>query len=426
MRPFWRATVAALVLSAAGAVTYAVPPPDDLSMVLAASSTCEMPDNGRLVAAAVERPEGHRDFEDWVAAPAAQEALERVNAKLEARFGEAGRKDGSTPALEAGLVGLRLDHVGRQARVVVEPSLVADASLRAELEAAAGGQVPVKVVAACRSTKSLVAASGVLRERSWHQLAAVTPFSAWLDPGNSKYRVTFGPGGAAVAAALQAQLGDAVEITMADEAPSRAGRLDDGEPHWGGAAIGDRYENYCSSGFTVIRSDGRRGSVTAGHCYDNGAASYSGGKFYGYANGKVNYPAYDMMRVDASGQSYDNRIHVDPCCPSVRDVTGSGDTAVGRSICVSGYKSRAICGAEVISMTGRLCDPDGCTYGLIRARKEGTVLSRGGDSGGPMYTRPTSSTANIRGMIIGGDNGDVLGERISNVTSHLDVRVATS
>jgi hypothetical protein len=141
-----------------------------------------------------------------------------------------------------------------------------------------------------------------------------------------------------------------------------------------------------------------------------------------------------MVRIGNGGQTWDNKIHVDPCCPTVRTVVASGNPGVGDFICNSGMTTRAICGLEVHAIDQTKCFSDGgCRIHLIRADRTGDIVVRGGDSGGPMYNRFGDTQAAARGMIIGGSGCDankncttVYGHRISAVTSHLSVSVATS
>lgn len=108
-------------------------------------------------------------------------------------------------------------------------------------------------------------------------------------------------------------------------------------------------------------------------------------------------------------------------------MTGKGNPAVGNSVCLSGMVTRAVCGIIVRRLDAQLCDASGCTTSLIYSTKPGAVIRGPGDSGGPMYTRPTTSTATIRGMHIGGARTDEsYAEKISFIESHLGVTVATS
>jgi hypothetical protein len=321
--------------------------------------------------------------------------------------------------------------------VVVDPAISADdrAALESQLQGVGAGAVRVEVQAGCVSTQRLAAARQTLLGHSWDPSATTAGYSFDLDPFTSTYDVSFNPGDDLAAATLQAQLGDLVSVDF--EGVQRGGRLDDGEPHWGGAGIrpGSESGNICTSAFTVRVPTGNLGSVTATHCFKytgngetNGRNVYSGPQFYGETAGGTGFPTYDMVRIHPQGESFDNKIHVDPCCPSVRTVTSSGNPGVGDFICVSGMVTRALCGLEVQSVTANFCPPDGCTPNTIRANRSGDVVVRHGDSGGPMYNRIGSASAAARGMIIGLNNGgtNVFGHKMSTITSHLNVTVATS
>lgn len=131
------------------------------------------------------------------------------------------------------------------------------------------------------------------------------------------------PEDAEAATALEERLGDLVTVGYDDIGD--LGRLDDGEPHWGGAGIraGSEGSNHCTSAFTIRLANGNKGSVTAAHCFSltgdgtlNGRNVYSGPEFYGQTEGASNFPTYDMVRIAPHGETFDNKIHTDPCCPS--------------------------------------------------------------------------------------------------------------
>lgn len=85
-----------------------------------------------------------------------------------------------------------------------------------------------------------------------------------------------------------------------------------------------------------------------------------------------------------------------------------------------------MCGWTVRSIAAEYCDADGCSTHLIRANKANGEHLQGGDSGGPMYTRPGTKTATVRGIIIaattsGSGNRVVWGERYLSIAGHLGV-----
>ena len=133
-----------------------------------------------------------------------------------------------------------------------------------------------------------------------------------------------------------------------------------------------------------------------------------------------------MMRVGATAEVYGNRIHVDPCCPSVRTVVSDAAPKVNDLVCQSGMTSRAICSLRVVSLTGEFCDDAGCTPGLVVFQRSGDVVVRPGDSGGPLYARSGTSNAAARGLVIALSDFGTTGyaENIANVEAHLGVAVA--
>jgi hypothetical protein len=171
--------------------------------------------------------------------------------------------------------------------------------------------------------------------------------------------------------------------------------------------------------------NGNLGSVSAGHCFNNGNNIFSGSEFYGEARGESGFPRFDMIRIAPAGETFARRIHVDPCCPVVRTVVAASNPALNSFVCVSGMVTRAVCGLEVRSVNARFCDAAGCTPNLIRAVKPGERIVRPGDSGGPVYNRFGSDNAAIRGMIIAGNTGGagdrMWAHKVSTVRNHLNV-----
>ena len=64
------------------------------------------------------------------------------------------------------------------------------------------------------------------------------------------------------------------------------------------------------------REAGERGSVTAGHCYENNQSIYSGSYMYGMTTDDQEAqedPEWDMIRIHPNGhETYDNKIWTDP------------------------------------------------------------------------------------------------------------------
>lgn len=392
---------------------------------------CVVRDDDSLHSGAQPTKAGHYPHEEWIANPAAQRVLESVNGAINQQFGQSDQAN-VTRALDSGLVGLALDHFAQEIVVLVDPSLVDESDLEGRLrgivQRAYNNNAPfaLRVGKACNSASELHSARDVLGNQSWHARANEAPYSFYLDPNTSTYHVTFSASDADIAAALEERLGDAVEIEWG--VPQRDGRLDDGEPHYGGAGIraGNESQNSCTSGFTVVLSNGNKGSVTAGHCYNNGQNIYSGPQFYGETQGESGFPTYDMIRIHPNGETFTNKIHVDPCCPDVRTVTEHSNPALGAFICISGMVTRAKCGLEVKDTNATLCS-GGCTPNLFYSKKPGDTIRAPGDSGAPLYIRPTTTTAGIKGIHIGGGSPDEsYAHKISTIKSHLNISVSQS
>lgn len=423
--------VAAGILIGVGALVQ----PTAAAAAPAAPCTVARPDTARLGTALTT--DGGPAYAQWLeqgAVPAANLATQRATHQ---QFGIGDEKVSIATLAERGLLGSAIDHNTRTVAVVVTPEYASKAAalqrtMTAALPASLGATtLRTAVVVGCYSGAKVAAADRLLQGRAWHPAAAKATFSYHLDAADSRLHVAFDPADAAAADAARAALGDLGVVTLTGSA--RAGRLDDGRPHYGGAGLrvnsGGINTNICTSTFAVRRnSDGLRGGLTAAHCFTNGNAIYSSTKFWGTAWGEANYPAFDMMGVASAAETYDNQIHVDPCCPSTRNVTSKRAPVVGDSVCLSGMVTRAICGLLVSSISGSVCDADGCTNGLMQARRANDVTVRGGDSGGPVYQRSGSANAVAMGLIVGFNDGgrNAFAERLGAIESHLGVTVLTS
>ncbi len=209
---------------------------------------------------------------------------------------------------------------------------------------------------------------------------------------------------------------------MSDDSSLKAAAVETPDGHWSHEDWLAK-ESSQNAAFQIHEKLGGLPALTG-----SGAAIYSGPEYYGTTAGKAFFPTYDMIRIESSAQSYHNTIHVDPCCPSLRNVTNDGDTAVNAYVCVSGMVTRAKCGIKVISMSATYCAAGACTGNLGFAEDEnGRTIGQDGDSGAPVYSRPSSSTAKIHGMeIAGNDEDDMYFHKISRMEAVLDMDVAHS
>jgi len=384
---------------------------------------CVIQSDAGLEAGQALTSEGHYPYQEWLANPSAQTAVDALDAALDARFGD---EDEEGNPLRAGLIGTAADHRAQEIVVVVDPALVEPSELETQLRAAVPRDaLSIRVGRSCHSSLQLLDAQATIDARSWHPLVPSTAYTSYLDAKTSTFIVGLSVADEPVASALVARLGSRVTIDLSG-APSRDSRLNDGEPHWGGAGIGStRGANICTSSFTVRFSTGPLGSLTTGHCFRNGQRIWSGTQFYGVAFAESGFPRFDMIGIRPNGERFDNRIHTEPGNPSSREVQARGNPSRHSFVCMSGMVTRAKCGLEVIETDADLCDPSGCTPNLVRSMRRGTRVRAPGDSGGTVYNRFGSNGAAIRGMHVGGRRRDEsYAHKVRSIERHLNVTVA--
>ncbi|MEU8223546.1 hypothetical protein [Kribbella sp. NPDC048915] len=318
-------------------------------------------------------------------------------------------------------------------KVVVDSARLDEAKYQAAMQRnlPAAGKSLVKVESSCRTAQAIAATWNAVGARTWSADAARTTYAADLDPVTENVIVEYDQ--ATTSAASLAGLREVPGVQLVAGSLARMSRLSDTPKggHWGGARITSSLKN-CSAGFSVVRrSNGQRGSVTAGHCGGAGTAWKSGTNYYGTTTLRTNYPEYDQALV--TGSTYGPKIWTDGPGDSVntRTVTGGGDPGVGTVICQSGSFSTSLCNLTVRSTSARYCDADGCTTYVIRATRGGLVTIVGGDSGGPVYSRRGTSSATIRGITFAGAGcaasrcTTLYAERYKSITGHLGVTALT-
>ncbi|WP_237771298.1 S1 family peptidase [Kribbella sp. ALI-6-A] len=344
-----------------------------------------------------------------------------------------GRPTSGLPyGLSAGIIGV----LGTQEtgyKVVLDDSVVDEKRYQAAVQknVPAEGRPMLTVERSCRSARSVAAAWKAVGARAWSADAAKTRFTADLDPATENVVVEYDPATTSPAAA--AALADLDGVEAVPTGVARMSRFNDTPKggHWGGARITSALKN-CTAGFSVVRkSNNTRASVTAGHCGGPGTTWRSGSNYYGTTSVRTNYPEYDQALI--TGSAYGAKIWTDGPGDSAdtRTVKGGGDPAVGASVCQSGSFSTSLCGITIRSLSAKYCDSDGCTTYVIRATRNGQTAIIGGDSGGPVYSRPTSTTATIRGLAFAGSGctasrcTTLYAERYNSITGHLGVRALT-
>jgi streptogrisin D len=348
---------------------------------------------------------------------------------------DTGRPTSGLPyGLSQGIVGV-LGSADTGYKVIVDESVIDAATYRNGLakKVPANGLTMVAVERSCRSAKSIAAAWTKVAARDWHPGAKKTTFTADLDPATEQILVEYDKATTSADNVAALVSIDPAVIHAVPGAPQRMTRLNDTPTggHWGGARITSPIRN-CTAGFTVVRrSNGARASVTAGHCGGVGTVWYSGSNYYGTTSVRTDYPDYDQALV--TGSSYGPKIWTDGAgdTEDVRTVTGAGDPAVGSQICQSGSYSGSLCGITVQSNSATFCDEAGCTTYVMRGTKSGQIVIRGGDSGGPIYTKPGADWATIRGSAIAGSGchdgscTTIYAERYNSIAGHLGVYALT-
>lgn len=201
-----------------------------------------------------------------------------------------------------------------------------------------------------------------------------------------------------------------------------------GQPVWvgpGGSASG----SWCSFGYAVNYTQGgvaKRGILTAGHCYDTMYINYGARNvtLSGPVIDKPHKAGFPTVEQDGISDKYDFQIwettglsvsstisYVDkngiPEFPASGTFTLTGvasflNQKTGMVVCKSGHTTGITCG----EITNGNAYRDG-VYGWIEVSKtQQTLISDGGDSGGPWFLYPpgTSTTITGTGIHTAGDS----------------------
>lgn len=176
----------------------------------------------------------------------------------------------------------------------------------------------------------------------------------------------------------------------------RQDRVNDTEPHWGGAAITSNLHARCSSGFMVQDANMNRFALTAAHCGYHGTVWSSGMFSYGTMVRRGRFPSYDMALI--GWERYGTYTWMGGTAGPPMKTGPAANPAVGISYCTSGATSNENCDKKVIGLHDSLCDSSGCTYGLVAYT--GGAPTRGGDSGGALVLK-SGDRVHPRGIHIG-------------------------
>jgi hypothetical protein len=155
----------------------------------------------------------------------------------------------------------------------------------------------------------------------------------------------------------------------------------------------------CTTGFSVVHTDGRRGVLTAGHCPNSSmtVGSTSSITYTGTLFNSTNRK--DIQWHTKAGGTFASQIKVTG--GTTLAVNGDIGSAVGAVVCMNGVTSGNRCGkiislgfsgnsAELTAPSTLIPVSDGV---VIEATAAGTQMCAEGDSGGPVY----SSTWNVLG-----------------------------
>ena len=205
-------------------------------------------------------------------------------------------------------------------------------------------------------------------------------------------------------------------------------RRDDIPAFWGGAGITNA-GGICSAGYAVRNSFGSVFSVTAGHCFANGANALveSGLRSYGTVSGR-RLPTVTGQPMDMEllgGQSYAGRVYTGGVFSTTsRPVVAAGAAYAGyTNYCHSGRTTGENCGHTATSTNAQVCTGTGCKSPVIEFT--GGTMIQGGDSGGAFYALDGSGGAWIRGNVIATDGTTGWAQPYTTVASEYGVSIVT-
>ena len=204
-------------------------------------------------------------------------------------------------------------------------------------------------------------------------------------------------------------------------------RRDDISPFWGGAGI--KNGGTCSAGYAVKNAVGTQFSVTAGHCFANGANALveSGLRSYGTVSGRrlPTVTGHPMDMELLGGQSYSGRVYTGGVVSTTsRGVAAGGAASAGyNAYCHSGRTTGENCGHTATSTNAQVCTSSGCKSPVISFT--GGTMIQPGDSGGAFYAIDSAGKAWIRGNVIATNGTTGWAQPFTTVASQYGVSVVT-
>ena len=205
-------------------------------------------------------------------------------------------------------------------------------------------------------------------------------------------------------------------------------RRDDIPSFWGGAGITNS-GGICSAGYAVKNWWGTVSSVTAGHCFANGANALveSGLRSYGTVSGRrlPTVTGHPMDMELLGGQSYAGRVYTGGVVSTTsRPVVAAGAASAGyTNYCHSGRTTGENCGHTATSTNAQVCTQTGCKSPVIEFT--GGTMIQGGDSGGAFYALDGSGGAWIRGNVIATNGTTGWAQPFTTVASQYGVSIVT-
>ncbi|MET7549702.1 S1 family peptidase [Streptomyces sp. NPDC005500] len=159
-------------------------------------------------------------------------------------------------------------------------------------------------------------------------------------------------------------------------------RWNDTSPYWGGAMYEVVGGPTCTTGFSVIDSEGDPGMLTAAHCgqvnqqvHTLADSSYNYGQFYGTW-------AYQDVALIWVYKNVSGHVYVGPYYSDwSRAIAGASSNYTGNYVCPSGAKSGEHCAVKVYYVS-----PSDVTVRASRVKSGECAISKG-DSGGPVISQ---------------------------------------
>lgn len=207
-------------------------------------------------------------------------------------------------------------------------------------------------------------------------------------------------------------------------AQETSGRWSDTSPFWGGAHFwGSGVSGTCTTGFAWTH-EGVSYLLTAGHCtkleylaynpnYSNTTGSYIGtvtADNWNNTTGSVrvygqSYYSGDVATIRMKS-GFSSAPYIYKSDYGYRKVVGAWTlpSGLGDTFCTAGKNTPELCGWQVRQTNVNIKYTSGATIrNATRAYRYGTCI-KGGDSGGPIFTKRSTGEAIAKGIISGGSN----------------------